>query len=171
MTDFSFLSAFRLESSATDGKILADFIAIPSVAMAGRIVKILLEEKNERMLFIFWQQVTVFFPQWAAARVCYSESLMKYGMIDSAWVTLISTPIRLRQNPKALCMLERIAWVLEYETLHEKICEYRKQYAWIEPELVGLEIGEMQTVDELLKIFRAVFLEDRMLMEFENFCL
>jgi hypothetical protein len=169
MSAFSFLLAFDGMPSFDSEPQFSAFFSVPDLAAAGKIAKQLSEDKKDRELLLFWQQAIVAFPQWAAARVCYAESLLKQGMLDSAWSVLIASPLRLQENPKALYLMEKMAWILGYEILHGKIREYGKQSAWIEMGVAGVEMWESPEGQALCDLFLQFLSEDRMLREFLHF--
>ena len=171
MMAFSFLLTADSGVSAEEKKFFLDFVAAPSLAEAGKLARKLVEEKNQRMLILFWQQATLSFPQWAAAWVCYADSLLKHGMLDSAWIALMTAPVRLQDNPKALYILDKIVWILGYDSLYEKICAFRKRVVWSETDLLGLEMWETVEGSVLCDVFRGFLSEERMLGEFDQFCL
>ncbi len=171
MTAFSFLLAFDVGDSPQEKQVLSHFVLTPRLTEASKLARKLAERKNPQILFLFWQQASISFPQWGSARVCYAETLLKYGLLDSAWIALILSPVRLQDNPKAIHLLEKIAWILGYENLCGQIRAYWKRSAWVETELAGMEMWEKKEGESLCKAFREFLSEDTMIEEFKKFCM
>lgn len=170
MTDFSFLLSQDRDVSLQEKKALSEFVSAPTLAKAGKLARMLAERKETGTLLVFWQQAAAAFPQWAAARVCYAESLLQHGLLDVAWTVLIHTPIPLQENPKALHLLDQIAWILGYETLQASIRGVARKVGWTEREAAGLQLWQTSEGEALGELLGEALSQAKMNREFQVFC-
>ena len=170
MTDFSFLLSQDRDTSLLEKKSLSAFVSAPVLAEAGKLARMLAERKETGTLLVFWQHASLAFPQWAAARVCYAESLLQHGLLDVAWTVLIQTPIPLQENPKALHLLDQIAWILGYEDLQARIRGVARKVGWTEKEAEELQFWQTSEGEALGEMLTGVLSQAKMNQEFKIFC-